>query len=75
LGISKRFTQAYRPQTNEKAERFIRTLLTEWGYATSCGCSARRSAALPSYLANYSFHRRHNAPNNESPASRPPIAE
>ena len=35
LGISQRFTQAYRPQTNGKAERFIRTLLTEWAYATA----------------------------------------
>ena len=29
LGISQRFTQPYRPQTNGKAERVIRTLLTQ----------------------------------------------
>lgn len=29
LGISQRFTQLYRPHTSGKAERFIRTLLTE----------------------------------------------
>lgn len=33
LGISQRFTRAYRPQTKGKAERMIRTLLTEWAYA------------------------------------------
>lgn len=74
LGISQRFTQAYRPQTNGKAERFIRTLLTEWAYATAYGRSARRTAALPTYLHYYNFHRRHSALNDASPASRLPIA-
>jgi len=47
LGISQRFTQSCRPQTNGKAERFIRTLLTEWTDATVNGRSARRTATLP----------------------------
>ena len=74
LGISQRFTQAYRPQTNGKAERFIRTLLTEWAYATAYGRSARRTAALPPYLTYYNFHRRHSALKDVPPASRLPIA-
>lgn len=74
LGISQRFTQAYRPQTNGKAERFIRTLLTEWAYATAYGRSARRTHALPTYLTYYNFHRRHSALNDTPPASRLPIA-
>jgi transposase InsO family protein len=74
LGISHRFTQAYRPQTNGKAERFIRTLLTEWAYATAYGRSARRTNALPTYLTFYNFHRRHSALNDAPPASRLPIA-
>jgi transposase InsO family protein len=74
LGLSQRFTQAYRPQTNGKAERFIRTLLTEWAYATAYGRSARRTAALPIYLTYYNFHRRHSALNDAPPASRLPIA-
>lgn len=73
LGISQRFTQAYRPQTNGKAERFIRTLLTEWAYATAYGRSARRTAALPRYLTYYNFHRRHSALQDVPPASRLPI--
>lgn len=74
LGIGQRFTQAYRPQTNGKAERFIRTLLTEWAYATAYGRSARRTTALPKYVAYYNFHRRHSALNDRPPASRLPIA-
>ena len=74
LGISQRFTQAYRPQTNGKAERFIRTLLTEWAYATAYGRSARRTSALPIYLTYYNFHRRHSALNDQPPASRLPVA-
>ncbi len=74
LGLSQRFTQPYRPQTNGKAERFIRTLLTEWAYATAYGRSARRTAALPIYLAYYNFERRHTALNDQPPASRLPIA-
>ncbi len=74
LGLSQRFTQPYRPQTNGKAERFIRTLLTEWAYATAYGRSARRTAALPIYLKYYHFTRRHTTLNDQPPASRLPIA-
>jgi transposase InsO family protein len=31
LGLGQRFTRIYRPQTNGKAERFIQTMLREWG--------------------------------------------
>ena len=74
LGLKHSFTRPYRPQTNGKAERFIRTLLTEWAYATSYGRSARRTAALPIYLTYYNFQRRHSALNDAPPASRLPIA-
>lgn len=48
LEISHRWTRPYRPQTNGKAERFIRTLLHEWAYADPFPTSARRTAALRS---------------------------
>jgi transposase InsO family protein len=35
LQIQPRYTRAYRPRTNGKAERFIQTLLREWAYARS----------------------------------------
>ena len=47
LGIGQRFTQAYRPQTNGKAERFIRTLLTEWAYATAYGLTGGSVGLVP----------------------------
>jgi transposase InsO family protein len=34
-GIAVKKTRAYRPQTNGKAERFIRTLLERWAYYTT----------------------------------------
>jgi transposase InsO family protein len=70
LGISQRFTRPYRPQTNGKAERFIRTLLTEWAYARAYGRSHWRTAALTPYLTFYNTERRHSALGNRPPASR-----
>ncbi|WP_163364422.1 DDE-type integrase/transposase/recombinase, partial [Escherichia coli] len=32
LGIKQKFTRAYRPQTNGKAERCIQSALREWAY-------------------------------------------
>lgn len=57
--IQARFTRPYRPQTNGKAERFIRTLLTEWAYARAYHNSARRKAALATYLHHYNAERPH----------------
>jgi transposase InsO family protein len=74
LGISQRFTRPYRPQTNGKAERVIRTLLTEWAYGRSYRRSHQRTAALDTYLHFYNFHRRHSALNYLPPASRLPAA-
>ena len=74
LGISQRFTRPYRPQTNGKAERVIRTLLTEWAYARPYRRSHQRTSALDTYLHFYNFHRRHSALNYQPPASRLPAA-
>lgn len=63
-------TRPYRPQTNGKAERFIRTLLHEWAYGQAYRTSALRTAALPKYLRFYNTERRHTALNFLTPAQR-----
>jgi transposase InsO family protein len=49
-------TRPYRPRTNGKAERFIRTLLAGWAYGAIYGSSAERTAALDGWLWTYN-HR------------------
>lgn len=68
--IRHRWTRPYRPQTNGKAERFIRTLLHEWAYAEPFTTSARRTAALFGYLRFYNTARRHSALGFATPAQR-----
>lgn len=50
LGLKHRFTRAYRPRTNGKAERFIQTALREWAYAFHYRDADERAAHLPRWL-------------------------
>ena len=61
LGMEARYTRPYRPQTNGKAERLIRTLLREWAYAAPYNGNAARCAALPGYLDHYNTRRYHTS--------------
>jgi transposase InsO family protein len=61
LDARHRWTRPYRPQTNGKAERFIRTLLDEWAYVRLYRSNAERLAALPRYLDFYNRRRPHTA--------------
>jgi transposase InsO family protein len=63
-------TRPYRPQTNGKAERFIRTLLQGWAYAAIYRSSSERTAALDGWLWHYNHHRRHSALGHQPPATR-----
>ena len=70
LGAQQRFTRAYRPQTNGKAERFNRTLADEWAYIRPFNSSADRAAALPGWLHTYNHHRSHTALGGRPPITR-----
>jgi transposase InsO family protein len=70
LGIRHLRTRPRRPQTNGKAERFIRTMLDGWAYGRIYGSSRERRAALTAWLDFYNHRRPHGALGRHPPVSR-----
>jgi transposase InsO family protein len=70
LGLRHLRTRPYRPRTNGKAERFIRTLLGGWAYGAIYGTSAERAAALDGWLWTYNHRRPHGSLGHKPPAAR-----
>ena len=70
LGVKHIRTRPYRPQTNGKAERFIRTLLSGWAYGAIYRSSHERTTALDGWLWHYNHRRRHSALGHQPPVTR-----
>jgi transposase InsO family protein len=70
LRIGRRFTKPGHPWTNGKAERFNRTLQTEWAYATAWTANDQRTDALDTWLEHYNTARSHSALGGRPPISR-----
>ena len=70
LGIRHLRTRPHRPQTNGKAERFIRTLLAGWAYGQIYGSSRERTRALDGWLWHYNHRRPHKALGRRPPVNR-----
>ena len=69
LQLKRRFIKPFCPWTNGKAERFNRTLLTDWAYAQPWTSNDQRTAAFDAFLDRYNTRRGHTAL-----AGRPPIS-
>ena len=70
LRIKHMRTRPRRPQTNGKAERFIRTLLASWAYGAIYRTSTERTAALDGWLWHYNHLRKHSALGHHPPITK-----
>ena len=70
LGLRHLFTEPYRPRTNGKAERFIKTLTLRWAYGGVYATNPQRRAALPGFLEHYNYRRPHRALDRQPPIQR-----
>ena len=70
LGVHHLRTRPRRPQTNGKAERFIRTMLAGWAYGALYRNSQERTQALDGWLWHYNHRRRHSALGHHPPITR-----
>ena len=61
LGLKHLVTRPFRPCTNGKAERFIRTLLNEWAYSQLYRSNVLRLQQLPRWVYFYNSRRHHTA--------------
>ena len=70
LGVRHLRTRPRRPQTNGKAERFIRTMLGGWAYGAIYRDSDQRTATLNGWLDFYNRQRPHGALGHKPPIAR-----
>jgi transposase InsO family protein len=70
LGLRHVRTRPYRPRTNGKAERFIRTLTDGWAHGRIYRDSRERQMALPGWIDFYNRHRPHSSLGGQAPYER-----
>ena len=70
LGLKHSRTRPYRPRTNGKAERFIRTMLGGWAYGALYGTSEERRLGLAGWLEFYNRRRPHGSLGRQPPVAR-----
>ncbi len=61
IGARHKRTRPHRPQTNGKAERFIKTLLAEWAYGRLYRSNTERLERLPAWVREYNTERTHTS--------------
>ena len=61
IGARHKRTRPHRPQTNGKAERFIKTLLAEWAYGRLYRSNAERLERLQPWVREYNTERTHTS--------------
>ena len=69
-GVRHLVTRPYRPQTNEKVERFHQTMAREWGYGMLYLSHRHRQKALRYWIRHYNERRPHSALGGKAPISR-----
>jgi transposase len=70
LGVRHLRTRPYRPRTNGKAERFIKTMIAGWNDGAIYGSSHERARALDGWLWTYNHRRPHGALSHKPPIAR-----
>jgi transposase InsO family protein len=70
LGVRHLRTRPYRPRTNGKAERFIKTMIAGWNDGAIYATSHERAAALDGWLWTYNHRRPHGALSHQPPIAR-----
>jgi transposase InsO family protein len=70
LGLRHLRTRPYRPRTNGKAERFIKTMIAGWNDGAIYGTSHERAGALDGWLWTYNHRRPHGALSHKPPIAR-----
>lgn len=68
--ISMRKTRPYRPQTNGKAEAFVKIVTHEWAYVRAYQNTQERTEALDPFLRYYNLYRPHGGIGGQRPISR-----